>query len=189
MTLREVCDLTTEQIAAAFLTAPKTIAQRIVRAKQKIREAKIPFEVPALADFPERLGSVLSVIYLVFNEGYSPSSGDSLTKPDLSAEAIRLGRLVLELLPDPEVMGLVALMLLHESRRTARSTAEGDVILLEDQDRNQWNRSMIAEGKQLIERSLRRGRFGSTRFRRRFPRSCRCVKCSANRLGPDRRTV
>jgi RNA polymerase sigma-70 factor (ECF subfamily) len=160
MTLREVCGLTTEQIAAAFLTAPKTIAQRIVRAKQKIREAKIPYDVPSLADFPERLASVLSVIYLVFNEGYSPSSGDSLTKPDLSAEAIRLGRLVLELLPDPEVMGLLALMLLHESRRTARSTAEGDVILLEDQDRGQWNREMIGEGKQLIERSLRTGRFG-----------------------------
>jgi RNA polymerase sigma-70 factor, ECF subfamily len=160
MTLREVCDLTTEQIASAFLTAPKTIAQRIVRAKLKIREAKIPYEVPAIADFPERLGSVLSVIYLVFNEGYSPSSGDSLTKPDLSAEAIRLARLVLELLPDPEVMGLLALMLLHESRRTARSTPEGDVILLEDQDRRQWNRNMIDEGKELIERSLRTARFG-----------------------------
>jgi RNA polymerase sigma-70 factor, ECF subfamily len=160
MTLREVCDLTTEQIASAFLTAPKTIAQRIVRAKLKIREAKIPYEVPALADFPERLGSVLSVIYLVFNEGYSPSSGDSLTKPDLSAEAIRLGRLVLELLPDPEVIGLLALMLLHESRRTARSTPDGDVILLEDQDRRQWNGNMIAEGKDLIERSLHTGRFG-----------------------------
>jgi RNA polymerase sigma-70 factor (ECF subfamily) len=160
MTLREVCGLTTEQIAAAFLSASTTIAQRIVRAKTKIREAKIPYEVPSLADFPERLGSVLSVIYLVFNEGYSPSSGDSVTKPDLSAEAIRLGRLVLELLPDPEVMGLLALMLLHESRRTARSTDEGDVILLEDQDRMQWNREMIVEGKQLIDRSLRTGRFG-----------------------------
>jgi RNA polymerase sigma-70 factor, ECF subfamily len=160
MTLREVCGLTTEQIASAFLTAPRTIAQRIVRAKLKIREAKIPYEVPAVADFPERLGSVLYVIYLVFNEGYSPSSGDSLTKPDLSAEAIRLGRLVLELLPDPEVMGLLALMLLHESRRTARSTPEGDVILLEDQDRRQWNRNMISEGKELIERSLGTGQFG-----------------------------
>ena len=160
MTLREVCGLTTEQIAAAFLTAPKTIAQRIVRAKLKIREARIPYEVPSLADFPERLGSVLSVIYLVFNEGYSPSSGDSLTKPDLSAEAIRLGRLVFELLPDPEVMGLLALMLLHESRRTARATPDGDVILLEDQDRGRWNRNMIVQGKELIERSLRSGRFG-----------------------------
>ncbi len=160
MTLREVCDLTTEQIAAAFLTTPKTIAQRIVRAKLKIREAKIPFEVPGLADFPERLGSVLAVIYLVFNEGYSPSSGDTLTKPDLSAEAIRLGRLVLELLPDAEVMGLLALMMLHESRRAARATDDGDVILLEDQDRTQWNGALIDEGKQLIERSLRTGRFG-----------------------------
>src|SRR4029077_20255571 len=135
MTLREVCDLTTEQIAAAFLAAPKTIAQRIVRAKLKIREAGIPYEVPALADCPERLASVLSVIYLVFNEGYSPSTGNSLTKPDLSSESIRLGRLLLELLPDPEVMALLALMLLHESRRAARATPEGDLILLEDQNR------------------------------------------------------
>jgi RNA polymerase sigma-70 factor (ECF subfamily) len=160
MTLREVCGLTTEQIAAAFLSAPKTIQQRIVRAKLKIREARIPYEVPGIAEFPDRLGSVLSVIYLVFNEGYSPSSGDSLTKPDLSAEAIRLGRLLLELLPDPEVMGLLALMMLHESRRTARSTPEGDVILLEDQDRTYWNGDLIAQGKQLVERSLRTGRFG-----------------------------
>jgi RNA polymerase sigma-70 factor (ECF subfamily) len=160
MTLREVCGLTTEQIAAAFLTAPATIAQRIVRAKQKIREAKIPFEVPGHADFAERLASVLTVIYLVFSEGYSASSGDSLTKPDLSAEAIRLGRLLLELLPDPEVMGLLALMLLHESRRSARSTPTGDIILLEDQDRSKWNRELIGEGKALVERSLRTGRFG-----------------------------
>lgn len=160
MTLREVCDLTTEQIAAAFLSAPKTIAQRIVRAKLKIREAKIPFVVPALAEFHERLSSVLSVIYLVFNEGYSPSAGDAATKPDLSAEAIRLGRLLLELLPDPEAMGLLALMLLHESRRTARSTPEGDLILLEDQDRTRWNSELIAEGKDLVQQSLRSGRFG-----------------------------
>jgi RNA polymerase sigma-70 factor (ECF subfamily) len=160
MTLREVCGLTTEQIAAAFLTAPATIAQRIVRAKQKIREAKIPFEVPGHADFAERLASVLTVIYLVFSEGYSASSGDSLTKPDLSAEAIRLARLLLELLPDPEVMGLLALMLLHESRRAARATPTGDIILLEDQDRSQWNRELIGEGKGLVERSLRTGRFG-----------------------------
>jgi RNA polymerase sigma-70 factor (ECF subfamily) len=160
MTLREVCGLTTEQIGAAFLTAPKTIAQRIVRAKLKIREAKIPFEVPGLADFPERLASVLSVIYLVFNEGYSPSSGDSLTRPDLSSEAIRLGRLLLELLPDTEVMGLLALMLLHESRRTARATPDGDLILLEDQDRTLWNRPYIAEGKSLVERALASRRFG-----------------------------
>jgi RNA polymerase sigma-70 factor, ECF subfamily len=160
MTLREVCGLTTEQIAAAFLSAPKTIAQRIVRAKAKIRDAKIPYEIPSLAVFPERLASVLSVIYLVFNEGYSASSGESLTRSNLSAEAIRLGRLLLQLLPDPEVMGLLALMLLHESRRAARSTPEGDLVLLEDQDRSQWDRELIAEGKHLVERSLQSGRFG-----------------------------
>ena len=160
MTLREVCDLTTEQIAAAFLVAPAAIAQRIVRAKTKIREAKIPFEIPSVGDFPERLASVLSVVYLVFNEGYSATSGDALTRPDLSAEAIRLGRLLVELLPDPEVMGLLALMLLHESRRTARTTPEGDLVLLEDQDRTRWNREHIAEGKSLIERSLAKRRFG-----------------------------
>jgi RNA polymerase sigma-70 factor (ECF subfamily) len=160
MTLREVCDLTTEQIAAAFLTSPTTVAQRIVRAKRKIREAKIPYEVPSLADFPDRLASVLSVIYLVFNEGYSASSGDSLTRPDLSGEAIRLGRLLVELLPDPEAMGLLALMLLHESRRTARATPEGDLVLLEDQHRSQWNQELISEGRSLIERSLASRRFG-----------------------------
>jgi RNA polymerase sigma-70 factor, ECF subfamily len=160
MTLREVCGLTTEQIAAAFLTTPTTVAQRIVRAKLKIRDAKIPYEVPSLADFPNRLASVLSVVYLVFNEGYSASCGDSLTKPDLSAEAIRLGRLILQLLPDPEVMGLLALMVLHESRRAARATPEGDLILLEDQDRSQWNQELIAEGRRLVERSLASGRFG-----------------------------
>jgi RNA polymerase sigma-70 factor (ECF subfamily) len=161
MTLREVCGLTTEQIAAAFLTTPPTIAQRIVRAKQKIRDAKIPYVVPSLIEFPERLASVLSVVYLVFNEGYSPSYGESLTRPDLSGEAIRLGRLLLELLPDPEVMGLLALMLLHESRRPARATPEGDLILLADQDRSQWNQEWIAEGKRLVERSLASGRFGT----------------------------
>jgi RNA polymerase sigma-70 factor, ECF subfamily len=160
MTLREVCGLTTEQVAAALLTPPKTVAQRIVRAKLKIREAKIPYEVPSLADFHERLASVFSVIYLVFNEGYSASSGESLTRPDLSNEAIRLARLLLELLPDPEAMGLLALMLLHESRRAARATPEGDLVLLEEQDRSQWNREMIAEGKRLVERSLASGRFG-----------------------------
>jgi RNA polymerase sigma-70 factor (ECF subfamily) len=160
MTLREVCGLTTEQIAAAFLTTPTTIAQRIVRAKVKIREAKIPYEIPSLADFPDRLASVLSVIYLVFNEGYSASQGESLTKPDLSGEAIRLGRLILELLPDPEVMGLLALMLLHESRRAARATPEGDLILLEDQDRSLWNQELIREGKGLVERSLLPRGFG-----------------------------
>ena len=160
MTLREVCDLTTEQIAVAFLTTPTTIAQRIVRAKTKFRDAKIPFEVPSVVDFPERLASVLSVIYLVFNEGYSASSGDSLTRPNLSNEAIRLGRLLVELLPDAEVMGLLALMLLHESRRTARSTPNGDIVLMEDQDRSLWNRDYIAEGKSLIVQSLSSRRFG-----------------------------
>ena len=160
MTLREVCGLTTEQIAVAFLTAPATMAQRIVRAKHKIRDSNIPYQIPSLAAFPERLASVLSVIYLVFNEGYSASSGESLTRPDLSAEAIRLGRLLLELLPDPEVMGLLALMLLHESRRTARTTPEGDIVLLEDQDRSQWNRQYILEGRTLVQRSLASRRFG-----------------------------
>jgi RNA polymerase sigma-70 factor (ECF subfamily) len=161
MTLREVCGLTTEQIASAFLTTPATVAQRIVRAKLKIREAKIPYEVPARAELPDRLASVLAVVYLVFNEGYSASSGSSLTRPDLSAEAIRLGRLLLELLPDPEGMGLLALMLLHDSRRAARSTPEGDLILLEDQDRSRWNPEAIAEGKQLVERSLASRQFGA----------------------------
>ncbi|MCE9534190.1 MAG: RNA polymerase sigma factor [Planctomycetes bacterium] len=158
MTLREVCELTTEQIAAAFLSTPTTIAQRIVRAKQKIRDAKIPFEVPSRDDFPDRLASVLAVVYLVFNEGYSASQGESLTKADLSAEAIRLARLIVELLPDPEVMGLLALMLLHESRRTVRTTPEGDLVLLENQDRSRWDREMIAEGKSMVERSLASGR-------------------------------
>jgi len=161
MTLREVCELTTEQIAASFLTNTATIAQRIVRAKSKIRDAGIPFVVPSLAEFPERLGSVLAVIYLVFNEGYSASTGDTHTRPNLSAEAIRLGRLVLELLPEPEVMGLVALMLLHESRRTARTSADGDIVLLDDQDRSLWNREQIAEGKRLVERSLASRQFGA----------------------------
>jgi RNA polymerase sigma-70 factor (ECF subfamily) len=154
LTLREVCGLTTEEIARAFLTAPPTLAQRIVRAKTKIRDAKIPYEVPSRADLPERTESVLRVIYLVFNEGYSASSGDSLTRADLSAEAIRLGRLLLELLPDPEAMGLLALMLLQDSRRAARSTSSGDLILLEDQDRSLWNRDQIAEGSALVERAL-----------------------------------
>ncbi|MBL9082875.1 MAG: RNA polymerase sigma factor, partial [Planctomycetales bacterium] len=160
MTLREVCGLTTEQIAAAFLTSPTTMAQRIVRAKTKIRDAGIPFVVPEAQQFAERLSSVLAVIYLVFNEGYSASSGDEHTRPDLSAEAIRLGRLVAELLPEPEVLGLLALMLLHESRRAARTTAEGDIVLLEDQDRGLWNREHIAEGRALIERSLESRAFG-----------------------------
>ena len=154
LTLREVCGLTTEEIAAAFLTTPSTMAQRIVRGKAKIRDAGIPFKIPDRNEYPERLDAVLSVIYLVFNEGYAASSGKEHTRADLSGEAIRLARLVLELLPDPEVMGLLALMLLHESRREARTSAGGEIVLLEDQDRTRWNRELINEGKQLINRSL-----------------------------------
>jgi RNA polymerase sigma-70 factor, ECF subfamily len=154
LTLREICGLKTEEIASAFLSAPPTIAQRIVRGKAKIRDVRIPYEVPAIADLPDRLDAVLSVIYLVFNEGYSASSGESVTRSDLSEEAIRLGRLLVELLPDPEGMGLLALMLLQESRRTARSSSEGDLILLEDQDRSLWNQAQIAEGKALVEQAL-----------------------------------
>ena len=153
MTLREVCSLTTEQIARAFLTSPQTIAQRIVRAKAKIRMAHIPYEVPTRADLPMRLEAVLRVVYLVFNEGYATSSGDSLTRPDLSGEAIRLGRLLVELLPDPETDGLLALMAFHESRRTARTSAEGDLVLLPDQDRTDWDAELIAEGSALLERA------------------------------------
>jgi RNA polymerase sigma-70 factor (ECF subfamily) len=160
LTLREVCGLTTEQIASAFLTAPATLAQRIVRAKSKIRDAKIPYIVPSRADLPERLDTVLHVVYLLFNEGYSASSGDSLTRPDLSAEAIRLGRLLLDLLHEPEVMGLLALMLIQESRRAARTSPDGDLILLEDQDRSQWNRELITEGSSLVERALLSRQFG-----------------------------
>ena len=160
LTLREVCGLTTEEIAQAFLTPPPTLAQRIVRAKAKIRDARIPYQVPAPADLPERLDAVLRVIYLVFNEGYSASSGTSLTRHDLSAEAIRLGRLLVELLPEPEAKGLLALMLLHESRRAARTSADGEVILLDDQDRASWNREQIAEGLQLVEQALGSRRFG-----------------------------
>ena len=153
MTLREVCRLTTEEIARAFLTSPQTIAQRIVRAKAKIRMAHIPYEIPTRADLPMRLEAVLRVVYLVFNEGYATSSGDSLTRPDLSGEAIRLGRLLVELLPDPETDGLLALMAFHESRRTARTSAEGDLVLLPDQDRTTWDAELIAEGSALLERA------------------------------------
>jgi RNA polymerase sigma-70 factor (ECF subfamily) len=160
LTLREVCDLTTEEIARAFLSAPATIAQRIVRAKAKIRDAKIPYQVPTLAELPERLDSVLRVIYLVFNEGYSASIGAELIREDLTREAIRLGRLLVELLPEPEVMGLLALMLLHESRRPARTTASGELIVLDEQDRSLWDAGLITEGCTLVERALTMGRFG-----------------------------
>jgi RNA polymerase sigma-70 factor (ECF subfamily) len=160
LTLREVCGLKTEEIASAFLTPAPTLAQRIVRAKSKIRDARIPYEVPGAAELPGRLDAVLRVIYLVFNEGYSPSSGDSATRADLSAEALRLARLLVDLLPEPEAMGLLALMLLHESRRTARTSPEGDLVLLENQDRARWDASLIGEGVALVEKALSSRRFG-----------------------------
>ncbi|HEY3196577.1 MAG TPA: RNA polymerase sigma factor [Nitrospirales bacterium] len=160
MTLREVCGLTTDEIARAFLTKPPTVAQRIVRAKAKIRDAGIPYVVPSETDLPDRLDAVLRVVYLVFNEGYSASSGGSLTRHDLSAEAIRLGRLLIELLPEPEAVGLLALMLLQDSRRAARTSSTGDLILLDDQDRSLWNRDQIAEGTSLVERALSSRRIG-----------------------------
>jgi RNA polymerase sigma-70 factor, ECF subfamily len=160
LTLREVCGLTTEEIGRAFLTGAPTVAQRIVRAKAKIRDARIPYQVPSRAELPDRLDTVLRVIYLVFNEGYSASSGASLTRHDLSAEAIRLGRLLVELLPEPEAIGLLALMLLHEARRAARATADGELVLMDEQDRSLWNRDQIAEGSTLVERALLLRRIG-----------------------------
>jgi len=160
LTLREVCGLTTEEVARAFLTPAPTLAQRIVRAKSKIRDAGIPYEIPALSDVPDRLDSVLHVIYLVFNEGYFASAGPELTRESLSAEAIRLGRLLVELMPEPEAIGLLALMLLHEARRAGRTSSLGDVVLLEDQDRSLWNRDQIQEGVTLVERALTSRRIG-----------------------------
>lgn len=160
LTLREICDLTTEEIARAFLVTPATIAQRIVRAKGKIREARIPYQVPSLAELPERLDSVLRVIYLVFNEGYSASMGADLTRDDLTREAIRLGHLLLELLPEPEVMGLLALMLLHESRRPARLSDAAELVLLDEQGRTLWDAALIAQGCGLVEQALAIRRFG-----------------------------
>src|SRR5882762_4125380 len=160
LTLREVCGLTTEEIARAFLTTPPTLAQRIVRAKAKIKDARIPYEVPSESELPERLDAVLRVVYLVFNEGYSASSGQSVTRLDLSGEAIRLGRLLVELLPEPEAIGLLALMLLQESRRAARTSPEGELVLLSDQDRSLWNRDQIAEGSALVQRALASRRVG-----------------------------
>lgn len=160
LTLREVCGLTTEQIARAFLTAPSTVAQRIVRAKAKIRDARIPYRVPSRAEMAGRLDSVLHVVYLVFNEGYSPASGPVATRHDLSNEAIRLGRLIVELLPEAEATGLLALMLLHEARRESRTTDAGDVVLLDEQDRTRWNREAIDEGTALVRRALTSRRFG-----------------------------
>jgi RNA polymerase sigma-70 factor, ECF subfamily len=160
LTLREVCGLTTEEIARAFLTGAPTLAQRIVRAKSKIRDAGIPYSIPSRTELPERLDSVLRVIYLVFNEGYSASSGAALTRRDLSAEAIRLGRLLVELLPEPEAEGLLALMLLHESRRAARTSPDGELVLLDEQDRSLWRGDQIAEGSALVEAALASRRFG-----------------------------
>ena len=161
LTLREICDLSTEDIARAFLTSPSTVAQRIVRAKAKIRDARIPYEVPGRGELAGRLESVLQVIYLVFNEGYFASSGDALTRSHLSSEAIRLGRLLLDLLPEPEVMGLLALMLLHEARRPARTSANGEPVLLDEQDRSLWSAELIAEGDVLVLQALRSRQFGA----------------------------
>jgi RNA polymerase sigma-70 factor (ECF subfamily) len=160
LTLREVCGLTTEEIASAFLIAPSALAQRIVRAKSRIRDTGISYELPSTDELPERLDSVLRVIYLIYNEGYSASSGAAVTRADVSGEAIRLGRLLAELLPDPEAIGLVALMLLHDSRRAARTSQSGDIVLLEDQDRSRWDRDQISEGLSLVNRAMSSGRPG-----------------------------
>ncbi len=160
LTLREVCGLATEEIGRAFLVPAPTIAQRIVRAKARIRDARIPYQVPSLAELPERLDAMLRVVYLVFNEGYAASAGESVTRADLSAEAIRLGRLLVDLLPDPEALGLLALMLLHDSRRAARTSPQGDLVLLDAQDRSLWHRGQIGEGAALVERALLSRRFG-----------------------------
>ena len=161
LTLREVCGLKTEEIARAFLTAPSTLAQRIVRAKARIKNDRIPYQVPLRADLPERLDAVLRVVYLIFNEGYSASSGSSLTRADLSGEAIRLGHVLVDLLPDADVLGLLALMLFQESRRTARTSPAGDLVLLEDQDRTLWNQAQIAEARTLVARAVASGRVGA----------------------------
>ena len=190
LTLREVCGLTTEEIAQAFLTPAPTLAQRIVRAKAKIRDARIPYQVPTQAELPERLDAVLRVIYLVFNEGYAASSGASLTRHDLSAEAIRLGRLLVELLPEPEALGLLALMLLHESRRAARTSPSGELILLDDQDRSLWDRRSD-RGRDAAGASgrCRRGGSARTRFRRRSRRCTPRRRRRGDRLGRDRRPL
>src|SRR5712671_2334151 len=161
LTLREVCGLTTEEIAKTFLITPRTLAQRIVRAKAKIRDTPLRYEVPSPQELPERLGAVLQVIYLVFNEGYSAAAGGEVTRAELTGEAIRLGRLLMELQPEPEVIGLLSLMLLHESRRAARTSPTGEMILLEHQDRSLWNREQVAEGVALLEKALKSRRFGA----------------------------
>jgi RNA polymerase sigma-70 factor (ECF subfamily) len=189
LTLREVCGLTTDEIAGAFLTASTTMAQRLVRGKAKIRDAGIPFVIPTAEELLHRLEAVLAVVYLVFNEGYSATSGDSLTRADLSQEAIRLGRLLTELLPEPEAVGLLALMLLHESRRTTRATPEGDIVLLEDQDRSRWDARLIAEGKALVERALGTRSFGAYTVQAAIAAVHASAERIRDRLATDRRPV